>query len=224
MRTRRDSPSTASPLLSERVYETLLRRIEVGELKPGERVKDDELANAMGVSRTPVREAMNRLQDEGLLETAAGRWTRVTEISPDEVRHLFPIREVLEVLALSLAFPFLGPEDVAALEDQNRRIDEALLEGDIAAASAADRALHDHFIDKCGNPDLIRLIRRLEPRIRRLYWFYFSEPKGVPRFAVQEHSVIIAAIGAHNQDEACECLKRHMSNLCERMRGAAGIP
>lgn len=224
MSARRDPHAPPSRLLSERVYETLLRRIEIGELKPGERVKDDELAVTLGVSRTPVREAMNRLQDDGLLETAAGRWTRVTEISPDEVRHLFPIREVLEVLALSLAFPFLGPVDVAALERQNQRIDEALLAGDIATASAADRALHDHFIDKCGNPDLIRLIRRLEPRIRRLYWFYFSEPRGVPHFAVQEHADMIEAIAAKDHVEACDCLKRHMSNLRARMRGAAGLP
>lgn len=223
MPAQRGRHSSESPLLSEQVYETLLRRIESGELKPGEQVKDDDLATAMGVSRTPVREAMNRLQDDGLLETAAGRWTRVAQISADDVRHLFPIREVLEVLALSLAFPFLDSENIATMEQENQQIEEALLGGDVAKASAADRALHDHFIEKCGNPDLIRLIRRLEPRIRRLYWFYFGEPKGVPRFAVQEHADIIAAIAAGDHDEACVCLRRHMRNLGERMRGVAGL-
>ena len=82
--------------MREEVYKTLLTWIMEGELRPGEKLLDKELAESMGVSRTPVREAMRRLEDKGLVESAANRWTRVSEVSIHESEKIYPIISLRE--------------------------------------------------------------------------------------------------------------------------------
>src|SRR3712207_7824255 len=109
----------------ERIYETMKSLIVDGVLEPEEQLKDLELAERFGVSRTPVREALRQLEDEGLVETARNRWTRVAPLDLGESTRLLPILSALETLALRSAWP-LAPEVVEQMERCNRAVAKAV--------------------------------------------------------------------------------------------------
>ena len=112
--------------MREEVYNTLLGWIMEGELRPGEKLLDKVLAESMGVSRTPVREALRRLEDKGLVESAANRWTRVSEVSIDEPVKIYPIIWTLEELAVSEAIGKMSGADFTAMEKANDKLRGAL--------------------------------------------------------------------------------------------------
>ena len=116
-------PQKAKPvnrsIMREEVYETLLKWIMEGVLRPGEKIVDTELAENLGVSRTPVREALRRLEDKELVEAAAGRWTRVAEITIDEAALIYPIIWKLEELAVDLAAAQLNEADFSRMAQAN---------------------------------------------------------------------------------------------------------
>src|SRR3712207_95115 len=105
--------------MREAVYATIKQWIIEGVVHPGEKLTDADLAPKLGVSRTPVREAFRRLDDEGLLQTARNRWTRVSEIDVQQAEHIYPIVWSLESLAASLACPRLEPPDYEAMKNAN---------------------------------------------------------------------------------------------------------
>src|SRR5271163_2564263 len=107
-------------LAREEVYGCLRAWIIDGRLRPGELLRDQDIAVTVGVSRTPVREALRRLEDEGLVETALNRWTRVAPLDLNRAAEIYAIIEVLEVLAFKQAFPRLTGEVLRALEDANQ--------------------------------------------------------------------------------------------------------
>src|SRR5215831_302846 len=146
------------PLAREEVYTTLQSWIVEGVYQPGETIRDQDLADALGVSRTPVREALQRLQDEGFVETATNRWTRVATLDLDEVRHLYPIIWTLEMLAMSLAQHQFTTHDLESMHKANDQLREALTNKYAIAASKADYDFHQAFINKSDNPDLLRIL------------------------------------------------------------------
>ena len=114
------------PILRESVYGRLRDWIVEGSLEPGEQLRDQELAERLGVSRTPVREALRRLEDEGLVETASNRWTRVKAVDLGEAKRIYPILHALGLLALELAFPRLTKVDLEEMKAANRDLQKAL--------------------------------------------------------------------------------------------------
>jgi len=163
------------PLAREEVYTTLQTWIVEGVYRPGETIRDQDLADALGVSRTPVREALQRLQDEGFVEMATNRWTRVATLDLDEVRHLYPIIWSLEMLAISLAQHRLTTNDLESMREANARLQEALTNKDAIAASKADYDFHQVFIRQSANPDLMRILHEVKIRLRWLEVVYFRE-------------------------------------------------
>ncbi|MGF1523457.1 MAG: GntR family transcriptional regulator [Leptolyngbyaceae cyanobacterium] len=126
-------PQTATlnrVFLRDNVHQSLLRWIIEGVLEPGEKLKDKELAAQLGVSRTPVREALRKLEDEGLVETAANRWTRVAPIALQDAERIYPIIQALETLALTLAFPKLSALNMCQMRDANHQLKAALSSND----------------------------------------------------------------------------------------------
>ncbi len=111
------------PSMRDTVYNNLLDWIVEGVLQPGEKVVDKELAAHMGVSRTPVREALRRLEDKNLIESSANRWTRIARISPEEPEMIYPIIWTLETLALSTAILGLQPEDFLQMKRANKQLE-----------------------------------------------------------------------------------------------------
>ena len=179
--------------LSEEVHETILRWILDGELRPGEKIVDTELAERLGTSRTPVREALRRLENKGLIETAANRWTRVSLVSPDEVERIYPLIWSLEGLAMELAFPLVG-QKLDLMAEANRELEMALAAKDPVQASRSDARFHQILIDSSGNPELIGILADLKIKLRRLEVLHF-EVSVVASESVHEHAELLTALG-----------------------------
>lgn len=203
-------------LMRHEVHSTLREWIIDGTLNPGERLRDSELAETLGVSRMPVREALLRLEGEELVETSANRWTRVASVDAAQARRVYPILRSLEVLAISLAAPRLGESELQRMSASNERLEKALEEAQPIAASEADREFHRVFVEKSGNSDLIRLVDELKSKLRRLEIAYFGGSI-VAVQAIEEHAKIIEALRERDTNFAKKTLEVNWLNSFERI-------
>ena len=203
-------------LLRERVYVAVKRWIVDGILLPGERVRDAELADRLGVSRMPVREALARLADEGFVQMAANRWTRVAPADPDDARRIYPIVWTLETLAIRLGAPHLGDGSFAKMRKVNERLRRAIEEGDAVSASRADRELHAVFVEATGNPELIDILSSLKAKLRRLEIVYFGGSVIAVRSA-DEHDDLIEALARGDVEAAVEMVRDNWQRSYERI-------
>lgn len=195
-----ESPATpaAGLLLRERVYIQIRERIIDGRLVPGTRLRDVEIAETLGVSRTPVREAIRRLQDEGFVIAEASRWTKVADVNIADAEDLYPIVWTLERLAVKLGGPW-NAEAIEGLRAVNDRLAKALDVGDARAASEADTDFHDQIVHRAGNRDLGAIIAQLRVRLRRLEIAYF-DGTAAGHQSVIEHERVIAALESGDRD------------------------
>lgn len=201
--------------MREEVYNTLLSWIMEGELRPGEKLLDKELADNMGVSRTPVREALRRLEDKALVESSANRWTRVSEISRQEPKRIYPIIWTLEELAISVAAEYLTEKDFRKMAQANIALQKALEHPDPVKASIADVAFHDVFIQRSGNPHLIDILSDLKIKYRRLEVSYFEG--GAASESVEEHEYIIDALKIKDIRSAQSLIRSNWQNSLKRL-------
>jgi DNA-binding GntR family transcriptional regulator len=177
-------------LLRDTAYQTLCEAIVTGTLAPGETLRDHELCAWLGLSRTPVRGALARLEDEGLVRTEPQRFTRVTPLAREDALALFPVLAALHGLAAELAVPRLSSADVGRLRSENRGHMQALATSDAAGAYAADDRFHAIFVTAADNSEIGRVLERLWPRLHRLE---LLRPGALPgRRALSLHEAIIA--------------------------------
>ncbi|HCY85663.1 MAG TPA: GntR family transcriptional regulator [Desulfobacteraceae bacterium] len=211
------------PSMRDTVYNTLLDWIVDGTLHPGEKVVDKTLAAHMGVSRTPVREALRRLEDKGLIESSANRWTRVAKIAPEEPEMIYPIIQSLEKLALDAAMPRLTPQDISDMTAANAALEKTLKANDPLAASLADTAFHHTLIERSGNLHLIGILEDLKLRFRRLEVIYF---KGVIQdlSSVDEHACLLTAIRKNDRQTAMDTLHTNWQKSLDRLKQHRPIP
>jgi DNA-binding GntR family transcriptional regulator len=203
-------------LIRERVYNTLRDWIVRGLLEPNEKMRDVELADRLGVSRTPVREALRRLEDEGLVQTAANRWTRVSPLDVEDARRLYPIIWSLECLAARLGGPHLDARDLEEMSERNDRLAQALIEKNAVEASAADRDFHLVFTRRSENPELIKILQDLKVKLRRLEIAYFDGSLAAQR-SVVEHKRILAALKKKDIEETAEAIEANWRNSLDRL-------
>jgi len=175
--------------LSEEVYQRLQQQIITLALAPGQKLNDQELAEAFGVSRTPVREALKKLEEEGLVVAKRGSRTNVTMLDATQARQTFPIVATLHALAARLAFP-LSEADITRLIELNQMFQEAINRGDAASALQLDDAFHGLFLERSQNSQLTDTLNRLTPLIRRLEYAQFSRHG---HDSVTDHRTIIEA-------------------------------
>ncbi len=175
------------------VYQHLKDLIVQGTLEPEEKLRDIDLATQLGISRTPVREALRRLEDEGLVETKQNAWTRVSKVDIGLAARIYPILKLLEPLALELAAPSIRSKDFKQMRKLNTAIKTALEAGDGKTAALFDTDFHEVFIARCGNPELIQMIRNLKTNHIRLEIAYWRGGKNALE-SVSEHERLIAAL------------------------------
>lgn len=161
-------------LLSNEVYQKLKDAIVRSELKPGEKVRDIELAQRFGLSRTPVREALARLTEAGLIETKPASYTRVSTLDRDDVTYTLDVLRALDTLALTTAVPLMTSADIEAMREANKVFVRAVSRSDIWAAITADDELHGIPISVTKNPHLSRFVQQLHPTIHRILYRKFS--------------------------------------------------
>jgi DNA-binding GntR family transcriptional regulator len=202
--------------LAEQAYAALLDAIVGSDLAPGARLRDTELAEQLGVSRTPVREALRRLEDEGLVETGRHAYTRVAPLRPDRIADAFPVVAALHGLATRLGVPALSSGDLERMERHDGERTRALRRGDVLAAIAADDAFHGVLLAASRNAEIERLLARVMPHIRRLDLLHFdalTREEG----AGGDHSAILDACRRGDAWEAARLVEANFLRLGEQM-------
>jgi DNA-binding GntR family transcriptional regulator len=181
-------------LLRDTAYDALCAAIVSGTLAPGERLHDDELCSWLGLSRTPVRDALGRLEDEGLIETAPQRYTQVAPLRAADAQHTFPVLAVVHGLATELAVPRLDDRDFAELHEANDLFMAALRDGDRTTAFAADDRFHGVFVARSGNPQIVRTLTHLTPALHRMEHQTAAQLPG-GRSVAQHQAIVGRAMG-----------------------------
>jgi DNA-binding GntR family transcriptional regulator len=207
-------------LLRDRAYVVLRDAIVAGELAPGETILDTELAERVGLSRTPIREALARLADEGLIETKPHSWTRVTPLVLREVRDALVVVRAMHELAVRLAVPLMSRPHHEAMRAANQRFAEALDRGDVQAALEADDALHDVAIEVADNRVIAATIERQLPLIRRLERLRFGSLLG--RRSIAWHDQLIDACEEGDVESAVAITTRIWSALLANLESEGG--
>ena len=187
-------------LLRDQALERIRDAIVVGQLRPGAVIKDAELADRLGLSVAPVRAALARLVDEGLVEAKPQSHTRVTPVRVDQVRDAVVVVRAMHELAAREATPRMTGDDVAAMRTANERFASSVAAGDLDAALAADDDLHDVLVQRCGNTALTATVDRFTPAIRRLERQRFAAAHGTGSVALHER--LIAACAAGDVEDA----------------------
>lgn len=197
------SGSLGRSLLRDDVYTRLRDAIVDGTFAPGENLKDGELAEWLGVSRTPVREALLRLAESGLIVARPGRSTAVARLEGDAVRDARDVVAAMHALAARAAAPSLTEEDLDRMRDANARFGAALAAEDAAAAVAADDEFHDVLVTASGNDALVAVLDRYGPVLRRAEALRFLS---LDRFASLERHERLIAVCAGRDAEAASAL------------------
>ncbi|MFJ5830473.1 GntR family transcriptional regulator [Streptomyces sp. NPDC093089] len=187
-------------LLRDRAYEALREAIVRGELAPGAPLKDADLAERLGLSRAPVREALARLGDEGLVESKPQSYTRVTRPVSRVVRDAASVVRVMHELAARTGVPLLGPEGIRTMREANERFAAAVRASDVEAALSADDELHEVLVVASGNHAAAATIARYTPLIRRVERRLFGDAGSCG--SAELHARLIEACAAGDAEEA----------------------
>jgi len=195
-------PRVERTLLRDTAYEAIRDAIVRGDIPPGAVMSNAAVAEQLGLSRAPVRDALARLADEGLVETKPQSYTRVTRLALNDVRDAAAVVRAMHELATRTAVPLLTGGHIEAMRETNRRFQAATQAGDVDAALDADDELHGVLVGVCGNRAVAATIERYTPLIRRLERRQFSSARA--RRSVQRHDELIAACAAGDIEQAIQ--------------------
>ncbi|MBR2045029.1 MAG: GntR family transcriptional regulator [Agathobacter sp.] len=197
--------------LRDVVFQTLREAILRGELKPGERLMELQLAAQLGVSRTPIREAIRMLEQEGLAVTMPRKGAEVAKMTLKGMEDVLEIREALDILACQLACDRITDELLTTLEEKKIAFENSLETKDVKIIADADISFHDVIYEATGNPKLIALLSNLREQIYRYRVEYLKAVDSYP-ILIKEHDDIYQALVKHNREEATEAIREHVKN------------
>lgn len=195
--------------LRELVFQALKEAIIGGELKPGERLMEVQLAEEMGVSRTPVREAIRKLELEGLVVMIPRKGAYVSDITIKDAAEFFEIRWALEGLAAALAAERITDEEIEELERVSQEVKKAAEKTDIEALIEKDAEFHKILFNATRNDRLAQMIKNLKEQLHRFREKSFANPKRV-RNTIKEHQKIIDALKSRDAQKAEILTKEHI--------------
>lgn len=164
--------------LSDVAFEQLKDAIIREQIRPLERIRDVELAERLGLSRTPVREAINRLIEIGLVEAKPGSHTRVTDLTQESVAMTLDVLQQLDRIAIENAVPNLTADDILHARLLNTEFERAIQQRNLSDALRADQEFHHYLREASGNPVLSRVIAQLDPQVQRIMHRKFSTDLG----------------------------------------------
>lgn len=199
----------------QEAYSKLRSWILDGTLPPGSQLRDKKLAEQLGVSRTPIREALLRLEDEGLVKTKPNSSTLVSSIDFHSAFHLYSIVWTLERLALSQAFGSITGEHIQHMVEANERFLQKMTAKDRLSALEADYDFHSAYIKLSQNPELEKIISEIKTKLKRLDLYYFDKIKNA-LISYDEHEQIIEALKQKNLPLAMEAVEHNWKNSFNR--------
>jgi DNA-binding GntR family transcriptional regulator len=202
----------------EHALDWLRRAIAASELRPGQRVAQEEVADALGVSVAPVREALRVLEQEGQVRYFPRRGYFVTELRIADLEEIYDLRRLLEARAARHALPGIDPQRMAAIEAAARECELAAERGDVAAELRANRRFHLAILEAGDRPHTLRVIALLWDSTEAYRAMYYNSPAERLR-SVQAHARIIAAIRRRDADAVVAELDSHRDRGLEVLRG-----
>jgi DNA-binding GntR family transcriptional regulator len=205
-------PLSDEPSRSDRVYLRLKEAITSVSLRPGSSLVEAEVARQLGVSTTPVREALQRLGQDGLVVHSRYRGATVAEITETDVREIYELREAFEPMAARLAVPILTTADFEQMGNAIGRASSAIAKGEWRELSHWNRTFHGTLIRRCQNSRLRRVLETLQDQ-NRIIALLTWEGRGYDEEEHDEHTAILEAALAREADFAATHLQRHIARF-----------
>ncbi|MBE5872589.1 MAG: GntR family transcriptional regulator [Lachnospiraceae bacterium] len=209
--------------LRDVVFKTLRQGILTGELKPGERLMEVHLAKRLGVSRTPIREAIHKLELEGLVTMVPRRGAEVAQISEKNLKDVLEVRRVLDILAAELACVRMTKEELMYLRAAKDEFTRLTTTRDASLLSKADVAFHDIITRSTGNERLMQLVSNLSEQMYR-YRFEYIKDTGYHALLIKEHEEIYNAIAKRDKKAAALAAGTHIVNQEKGIREHLNFP
>lgn len=197
--------------LRDVVFNTLRQAILTGELSPGERLMEIHLANKLGVSRTPIREAMRMLELEGLVTMIPRRGAEVAQITEKSMNDVLEVRRATDALCAELACDRITEQGLVDLEAACAQFEAAVKTGDNKKIAQADVALHDIILQSTGNQRLIQLVNNLSEQMYRYRFEYIKDISQHDNLA-REHRIIFESIRKKDKETAAQSARTHIDN------------
>lgn len=197
--------------LRDVVFNTLRQEILTGKMKPGERLMEIHLANKLGVSRTPIREAIRKLELEGLVIMIPRKGAEVAQISWKSLKDVLEVRRALDVLAIELACERMTQEEQESLCRACENFEEATKTKDTTKIAEADVAFHDMIVASTGNKRLVQLVNNLSEQMYR-YRFEYIKDSNQHQMLVQEHKEMYQHIQNADKVAAASVVRKHIDN------------
>jgi len=186
-------------LLSEDIAESIKTAIIKGKFKPGEKISEGDLAESMGISRTPLREAFRKLENEGFIQIIPRKGAVVADIDTEEAINLYEIKSTLEGLAARLAAGKMKEKAIGKLEKVNEELKELIDKNDLESFYRVHTRFHEGFVKLCGNKRLIQIISNLNDHFNRFGIISLTLP-GQFEKAIEQHAEIIEAFKSGDQN------------------------
>lgn len=197
--------------LRDVVFNTLRQAILKGELEPGERLMEIQLAERLGVSRTPIREAIRKLELEGLVLMIPRKGAEVAKISEKSLRDVLEVRRSLEELAIELACSRMTEEDIQELEQAQETFRAAVKQGDAMTIAESDEHYHDIIYNGTGNTRLVQILNNLREQMYR-YRLEYIKDADKRQILLVEHDQILKAMKTRHVAEAKSAAREHIDN------------
>ena len=197
--------------LRDVVFNTLRQAILKGELAPGERLMEIQLAEKLGVSRTPIREAIRKLELEGLVLMIPRKGAEVAKISEKSLRDVLEVRRSLEELAIELACQRMSEEELVDLEQAQRAFRQAISQGMAMSIAETDEHYHDIIYQGTCNDKLVQMLNNLREQMYRYRVEYLKDEKNFP-ILIREHSQIVEGLTAKDKTMLTAAMHKHVMN------------
>ncbi|MBO2533568.1 MAG: GntR family transcriptional regulator [Thermoactinomycetaceae bacterium] len=218
----RDVPKMERISAKQRALEQIQRWIIEGTLRPGEKILDGELAEVLGMSRTPVREALQILEMQGFVEMHPGSATKVTPIRREDVFRIYPPLAALDATAAEMAAERVTAEDIRSLRLTNEKFAEALGNKAFYEALILDEQFHQTILEAADNPYLTSFITTLQMHVRRFKYVFLRKMVISPARSIEEHAMIIEALEKRDRETAARVMRqnwmRPMREIADRLQ------
>lgn len=200
--------------LKDKAYATIKEAILSLKLRPGTPLVETQLAEEMGISKTPVRAALEELEREGFVTRILFKGTYVTEVTVKDLVEIFQLRAVLEGLAARLATPLFSPQELDQIARNLTASEAALAEGNLVRCSKLGKSLHDAIIDKADNRRLTLIIRNLDDHVQR-FRMLSDQIGGRLNKSVKEHRRVLEALRRRDPDGAEQAMRGHLHSVLQ---------
>lgn len=203
--------------LRDVVFNTLREAILKGELKPGERLMEMHLANKLGVSRTPIREAIRMLEQEGLAVTIPRKGAQVAKMTEKDLQDVLEVRDALDELAVVCACERMTSEQFVALKEAMKAFEAATKTDDVRNIVETDEAFHDVIYAAAANPKLENIINSAREQMYR-YRYEYVKDTTVYKQLIEEHKAIIEGFEKRDVEYVKKIMHTHLANQINAVR------